>query len=199
MIDFQNNQIKLPDGSGVIVCRIKGSIDGSTLVQFEEKLLGFLEEGIKYLILVFSEVKYINSTGMGVLVKLADRFQEVGGEVNLVDVPEKLIALFNMLGLLALIKVSESEESAIKYFQGHRLSVSKRRPKVNDEEEENILPSLPKNPLQGKSAKKTYLIQCEQCRAKLNLGKSLRVGTYKCPRCMVFFKILPSGKLEFLV
>lgn len=117
MIEFQNRHIKLPDGSPVVVCRIKGSIDGATLIQFEEKLMGFLDQGVKFLIIVFSQVHYINSTGMGVLVKLADKFQEVGGEFNLVDVPDKMVALFNMLGLLALIKLSKNEEEALKAFQ----------------------------------------------------------------------------------
>ena len=117
MIEFQNRHIKLPDGSPVIVCRIKGSIDGATLQQFEEKLLGFLQQGVKHLIVVFSQVRYINSTGMGVLVKLADKFQESGGAINLVDVPDKMVALFNMLGLLALINLSKSEEEALTNFQ----------------------------------------------------------------------------------
>jgi anti-sigma B factor antagonist len=104
MIEFQNRQVKLLDGSPVNICLIKGSIDGSTLFEFEEKLLGFLDHGVRHLIIVFSQVHYINSTGMGVLVKLADKFQEVGGDFNLVDVPDKMVALFNMLGLLSLIK-----------------------------------------------------------------------------------------------
>lgn len=126
MIEFQNRQIKLPDGSPVVVCRIKGSIDGITLEEFETKLMGFLEQGVKHLIIVFSQVHYINSTGMGVLVKLADKFQEVEGEFNLVDVPDKMVALFNMLGLLALIKLSKTEEDALKSFQ-EKITLAKRK------------------------------------------------------------------------
>jgi anti-anti-sigma factor len=126
MIEFQNRQIKLVDGSRVVICRILGSIDGSSLMQFEEKLQDFLNEGIKYLILVFSQVKYINSSGMGILVKLADQFNAIKGEMHLVDVPEKLIALFSMLGLLSLIKVSKSEEEALRFFQSSGAAAPKK-------------------------------------------------------------------------
>ena len=127
MIEFQNRQVKLQDGTPVIICRISGSIDGSTCFQFEKNLLGFLDEGFRYLIIVFSQVDYINSTGMGILVKLADKFKEVGGAFSLVDVPEKLIALFNMLGLLTLIKLGKTEEDALEKFQKQGVTVTNKK------------------------------------------------------------------------
>ncbi len=122
MLEFQNRQIQLPDGAPVIVSRILGSIDGSTVMPFEDKLLGFLDQGVTHLILVFSQVDYINSTGMGILVKVADKFQEVGGDICLINVPDKLVALFNMLGLLSLIKLYKSESEALERFQKQRTS-----------------------------------------------------------------------------
>lgn len=110
---FQSKQEKLPDGSPIIITKILGAIDGTTVRQFEDKLIGFFNQGVKNLILIFSDVKYINSTGMGLLVKLADKFQEGGGDIKLVGVPEKVIALFDMLGLLSLFKIYENEEDAV--------------------------------------------------------------------------------------
>lgn len=110
---FQSKQEKLPDSSPIIITKILGAIDGTTVRQFEDKLIGFFNQGVKNLILIFSDVKYINSTGMGLLVKLADKFQEGGGDIKLVGVPEKVIALFDMLGLLSLFKIYETEEDAV--------------------------------------------------------------------------------------
>lgn len=111
---FQSKQEKLDDGSLIITTKILGAIDGTTVRQFEDKLIGFFNQGVKNLILIFSDVKYINSTGMGLLVKLADKFQEGGGDIKLVGVPEKVIALFDMLGLLSLFKIYETEEDAME-------------------------------------------------------------------------------------
>lgn len=111
---FQSKQEKLADGSLIIITKILGAIDGTTVRQFEDKLIGFFNQGVKNLILIFSDVKYINSTGMGLLVKLADKFQEGGGDIKLVGVPEKVIALFDMLGLLSLFKIYDTEEDAIE-------------------------------------------------------------------------------------
>ncbi|WP_372368882.1 STAS domain-containing protein [Candidatus Uabimicrobium sp. HlEnr_7] len=119
---FQSKQEKLPDGSPIIITKILGAIDGTTVRQFEDKLIGFFNQGVKNLILVFSEVKYINSTGMGLLVKLADKFQEGGGDIKLVGVPEKVIALFDMLGLLSLFKIYETDKDAIQSITAESMS-----------------------------------------------------------------------------
>jgi len=113
-LSFSSKQEKLPDGSPIIITKILGAIDGTTVRQFEDKLIGFFNQGVKNLILIFSDVKYINSTGMGLLVKLADKFQEGGGDIKLVGVPEKVIALFDMLGLLSLFKIYENETDAVE-------------------------------------------------------------------------------------
>lgn len=210
--------MQLPDGSLVMVCRIVGSIDGATLPKFEKKMLGFLEEGFKYLILIFSQVRYINSTGMGVLVKLADMFNEADGEINLVDVPEKLVALFNMLGLLALIKLSKTEEEALQQLKIRRNSgvlLPPASPAPTAPAPKSEAPAAPKPPpaaqpqkipqpspqslvTKRKKPARVLLIKCRQCQAKISLGSQLKAGTYKCPRCMVLFKVLPDGKVEFL-
>lgn len=119
---FQSKQEKLHDGSPIIITKILGAIDGTTVRQFEDKLIGFFNQGVKNLILVFSEVKYINSTGMGLLVKLADKFQEGGGDIKLVGVPEKVIALFDMLGLLSLFKIYETDKDAIQSITAESMS-----------------------------------------------------------------------------
>ncbi|WP_372368461.1 anti-sigma factor antagonist [Candidatus Uabimicrobium sp. HlEnr_7] len=215
MIQFQNRQIQLPDGAPVIVSRILGSIDGSTVRQFEEKLLGFLGQGVQHLIIVFSQVNYINSTGMGVLVKIADKFQESGGDISLIDVPDKLIALFNMLGLLSLIKLSKSEEEAVQTFYKNRSQGSgsaqqasvqpkpvapKPQPAVSQPRRTVSRSAPPKQaatkPRSG-AKRKTYIIRCQSCSSKINLGARPKVGTYRCPRCMVVFKLQKNGKIHF--
>ena len=221
MIQFQNRQIQLPDGAPVIVSRILGSIDGSTVRQFEEKLLGFLGQGVQHLIIVFSQVNYINSTGMGVLVKIADKFQESGGDISLVDVPDKLIALFNMLGLLSLIKLSKSEDEAVQTFYKNRsqgagggvsaapqanIAPKPQEPPAHHQPRRTVSkPSAPKSSAvktrarssSSSTKRKTYIIRCQSCSSKINLGARPKVGTYRCPRCMVVFKLQKNGKIHF--
>lgn len=112
-LDFQLTSEKLADGSSVALLHMKGSIDGTTVKKFETKTLGLCEEGIMYLILNFAEVGYMNSTGLGILVKVLDKFQEKNGDVKLVKVPRKVADLFDMLGISSILTIYKSVEEAI--------------------------------------------------------------------------------------
>ncbi|NUM37282.1 MAG: anti-sigma factor antagonist, partial [Candidatus Brocadiae bacterium] len=112
-LDFQLTKEKLTDGSSVALLHMKGSIDGTTVKKFESKTLGLYEEGIKYLILNFFEIGYMNSTGLGILVKVLDKFQEKDGDVKLVKVPRKVADLFDMLGISSIVTIYPNMEDAI--------------------------------------------------------------------------------------
>ena len=104
---------KLTDGSSVAILDMNGSIDGATVKKFESETLGLCEKGIKYLILNFTHVMYMNSTGLGILVKVLDRYQENEGDMKLVKVPPKVADLFDMLGISSILSTYESTDEAI--------------------------------------------------------------------------------------
>ena len=66
--------------------------------------------------LLLTDVKYINSTGLGTIVKCVDQFREQDGDIKLVGAPTKVIALFEMLGLLALFETHDTIEQAVDSF-----------------------------------------------------------------------------------
>jgi anti-anti-sigma factor len=104
---------KLPDGSATMVVELSGSVDGTTVRAFIDKLTSYLNQDIRHLILEFSQVRYINSTAMGLMVRWSGDLQEKGGSLKVVGAHEKLLALFDMLGLLSLIPMYKSCEEAL--------------------------------------------------------------------------------------
>ncbi len=114
---FSSSMCKLSNDEPVCVLKIKGSVDGITVRQFEIQLDDFHRQNIKYLILIFSEVNYLNSTGMGLLIKYVDQFEEAGGAVKLVNVPGKVKVLFEMLGLMPVLHIYETEELALQAME----------------------------------------------------------------------------------
>ncbi|BBM82084.1 STAS domain-containing protein [Candidatus Uabimicrobium amorphum] len=128
VLHFKSEKKTLPDNNFIVTCKIIGAIDGRTVYDFEQKIRGFFDQGAKHLVLNFAEVTYINSTGMGLLVKLSDIFQSSDGNIRLVSVPEKVIALFDMLGLLSLFKIYESEQDAIVELTQNILNKNKVQP-----------------------------------------------------------------------
>ena len=113
VLNFDIKTVKLPSGEEAKAVFLTGSIDATTNQTFEGRLSDILNAGTRNAMLVLTNVKYINSTGLGTIVKCVDSFREKGGDIKLVGVPAKVIALFEMLGLLALFETHETIEAAV--------------------------------------------------------------------------------------
>jgi anti-sigma B factor antagonist len=116
VLNFDIKSVTLPTGVEAKAVFLTGSIDASTNQSFESRLTDILSTGTNNVMLVLTNVKYINSTGLGTIVKCVDTFREKGGDIKLVGVPTKVIALFEMLGLLALFETHDTIEKAVASF-----------------------------------------------------------------------------------
>ena len=77
-----------------------------------------VERGVKNLILDCTSVKYINSTGLGTLLKYADTFESIGGHIAFCRVPSKVMLVMEMLGFNALFNIVSDEATALRSFAG---------------------------------------------------------------------------------
>ena len=130
VLNFDIKSVSLPDGSEAKAVFLSGSIDASTNQQFEDELNNILTAGTNKVLLVLTNVKYINSTGLGTIVKCVDTFRESDGDIKLVGVPTKVIALFEMLGLLALFETHDNIEDAVGSFSSDGGRRSRRKSKL---------------------------------------------------------------------
>ncbi|MFC1479149.1 STAS domain-containing protein [Planctomycetota bacterium] len=174
ILDFDIDEINLATGEKSTAISLTGSIDATTNQQFEEELTEILTKGIKKVILLLSGIKYINSTGLGTIVKCVDTFREAGGDIKMVAIPTKVIALFEMLGLLALFETFDTIEEAVNSFAGEETAEAATGPR---------------------RVKKEFPIQlkCSSCRAGINIREP---GKYKCPKCGDYFSAEEDGTVE---
>ncbi len=171
VLNFDIQPSELPTGEEAKSVFLSGSIDASTNQTFETQLNDILEAGTNKVLLVLTNVKYINSTGLGTIVKCVDNFREKGGDIKLVGVPTKVIALFEMLGLLALFETYDDIEEAVGSFGG-------------EGEEEEATPTV-QFPIQFKHPKSGMGLNVNQ------------PGRFKDPRSGDYFHITADGKIEF--
>ena len=95
-----------------------GVIDASTVTLFQERLEQVRKDGVNKLILDISKIKYVNSTGLGSLVKFSDAFREAGGGIVLVRVPGKVRIVVEMLGLHEFFEMCATEQEAVSLLMG---------------------------------------------------------------------------------
>ncbi len=172
VLNFDIKSVKLPNNEEGKAVFLTGSIDASTNQTFEKRLSDILSSGTTSVMLVLTNVKYINSTGLGTIVKCVDTFREKGGDIKLVGVPTKVIALFEMLGLLALFETHDSIESAVASFGRKKDAKAAAAPTVK-------FPLQFKHPVTGMG---------------LNISQP---GRFKDPRTGDYFSVDAAGTIEF--
>jgi anti-sigma B factor antagonist len=104
-------------GEAVCVVTPAGEIDIATAPQLKSRLVGLLGEGFSRLVVDLSEVSYLDSTGLGVLVAFSRRLPE-DGEVALAQPPGAVSRLLEITGLDATFAVHATVDEAVAHIRG---------------------------------------------------------------------------------
>ena len=74
----------------------------------------YFNEGDNKVIIDLSEMKYMNSTGLGILINIFTKVRNIGGEVVLVNIPEKINKLLLITKLNSIFNIENTLEDAKK-------------------------------------------------------------------------------------
>lgn len=98
----------------VLVIRLKGDLIGEDngLSILEVANNSILEKTFKCIIDI-SDLRYINSSGIGVLITILTKFRNKGGEVYLLKPSESVQKLLVITKLNAIFQIIQTEEEAL--------------------------------------------------------------------------------------
>jgi anti-anti-sigma factor len=206
-IEFRVKVIKSPSGTTATLAEIDGSIDATTIQQFQQVMDKLIERGVKNLILDCTSVKYINSTGLGTLLKYADTFESMSGHIAFCRVPSKVMLVMEMLGFNALFNIVPDEATALRSFSGVaappssvpvKMEAPPPQPAPPPTSPATFAAPAPQAPAAyaPAAAAPTFPMQstCARCRVTLDIPN---VGKYKCPRCGAILAVEPTGRVRF--
>lgn len=88
-----------------------GENNGPELVELANDVIS---NGTTYCMLDISDVRYINSSGIGVLITLLTKFRNKSGDLFLVNPSEHVNKLLIMTKLQAIFNIAASEEEVLK-------------------------------------------------------------------------------------
>ncbi|MGD0468183.1 MAG: STAS domain-containing protein [Terriglobales bacterium] len=104
---------------GVTIVDISGRITvGEGNVVLREIVRDLAEKGKKAIVLNLGEVQYIDSSGIGELVKAHTTMRNQGGQLKLTNLNKRIHDLLEMTRLSAVFDIQKDETSAIKSFGG---------------------------------------------------------------------------------
>lgn len=103
----------------VWIIRPNGELDMSNALDFKEDVKNnFVQQGKVNIILDLSQVDYMDSTALGVLISLQRSCRMNGGALVLCGLESNLKRIFKMTMLDSVFSIRESVEEALKVFFG---------------------------------------------------------------------------------
>ena len=106
-------QVRESDDEAYVV-ELSGEIDVYTSPKVKDAIGELIDEGHYNLVINLEKVRYIDSTGLGVLIGGLKRVREYGGSVNLVCTNPQIKKIFDITGLVKIFGIFDSEDAAMK-------------------------------------------------------------------------------------
>jgi anti-sigma B factor antagonist len=100
--------------SGMPVLRAQGEIDVASAPEFHASLSDLIREDTEILIVDLSEVSFMDSTGLGVLVGVEKQMSEAGHEMRLVVTQPQITRLLELTGLNEVFTIVSSRKDAVR-------------------------------------------------------------------------------------
>ena len=117
---------------GVVIVDLEGSITlGDTNRKLHDAMQQIVTENKQDVILNLTDVKRIDSSGLGEIVAGFTTLKSIGGMLKLVNLPEYVADLMMMTKLLTVFEVFDDEREAIDSF-GESERITEEVPAVYD-------------------------------------------------------------------
>ena len=104
--------------NGVITLEISGKIHAEASEELLKKLMTLIDQGERHLLLDFSGVEYINSSGLRALLTAAKNLNDLSGKMVLTDVNKLIHQVLHVSGCTSHIAVYPSKGEALKALHG---------------------------------------------------------------------------------
>jgi anti-sigma B factor antagonist len=111
VIDFGLADEAVDDTTHVVA--LSGEIDALTAPRLGSMLYGLADEGKRAVVVDLSDVTFMDSTGIGVLLNALSHFSKRHGKLVLVCPTERVLRPFEVTGLVGHLTIYDSREQAL--------------------------------------------------------------------------------------
>ncbi|MHB8681541.1 MAG: STAS domain-containing protein [Acidimicrobiales bacterium] len=108
-----NFDVAETERGGVPVLAVRGEVDVSTAPELRERLLALAEQGKSLAVVDLTEVSFVDSTALGVLVSGVKRLRNSGGDLRLVVTQPHISKVFEITGLTEVFAIFPTVDEAV--------------------------------------------------------------------------------------
>ena len=105
---------------GYDVLALNGELDAHTSSQMEDALKALILQNRHRIIVNCRQLDYIASAGLGVFMAYIEEVRELGGDIKLTNMSERVFHVFDLLGFPALYDILPEESEAAALFNEQR-------------------------------------------------------------------------------
>lgn len=110
--------IDVKEYEGVAVLSVKGNLmGGPETISLHEKVKELIEQNKKKIVVDLSNVKWMNSSGLGTIMGCLTSLKNAQGDLKLCGVTEKVKSLFMITKLITLFETYATQQEAVKAFK----------------------------------------------------------------------------------
>lgn len=103
--------------SGVVILDLKGKIlTGDAITEIRVTINNLVKENETKVVLNFTDVPYLDSTGLGEIVRSFTSIKKIDGLVKILNLSSRVKDLMTITKLITVFECFEDEEKAINSF-----------------------------------------------------------------------------------
>jgi len=101
----------------VQVLHLKGKIMGGPETKvMSERLADLMAGGTQFLVIDFHDVRWINSSGIGVIISCLTTLRDRGGDVRFANLHGETLQYVHIMNLEKVVKIFDSTDEAVASF-----------------------------------------------------------------------------------
>jgi anti-sigma B factor antagonist len=101
----------------ITVLDLKGYLDAHTAPELEKAFQSSIDNAQYRIVVNFSDLSYISSAGLGVLMQFIEDVRNNDGDIKLSSMSERVFNVFDLLGFPMLYEIYKEEKEAIEKFK----------------------------------------------------------------------------------
>lgn len=110
-IELEYEDISGKDNAKLV--RFIGDLDATNVETVVEKIFNLLNEGFLNIVADFAKLRYVNSTGLGILLHFSKTAKGKGGSFKIANVNENVYEIIEIIGATSLLEIFDELDEAL--------------------------------------------------------------------------------------
>lgn len=108
-------EVQLEEIEGKAILRISGRLDAASSPVLEKKINQLMGDGRSVLLMDFSQVEYLSSAGMRLLLSVTKKLKEKDGHLVIFSIGEEAMEIIKMAGFEHILNICSTEQKALQF------------------------------------------------------------------------------------